>query len=438
MRHIKSWARHIVGVVASTLLFACGGGEGPTFVPQFNVTERELYEPGRADSGIVAQRGSGGISLQLEAPAGIPLPWDPLPGKGDTATAELDKPIAGVDKPIAGVDRFYFDLVNTGYINLSMSDEMLSVIDKVELYDANKMLWRADAANREITNYWLIREDYRKPAPRYEVRIYAPAGAVDTSHVLAWFGDGLVSTANPHDFSTLSASKPPVCMGCNFSGAQLGAYQWIGATLHNVDFRNSWLVRVLDDAALSLGDFNLFKILWSSKQVAGAKMSKSTLHTVDFSGAILTGAGNSPADFTDSTLTNVSFNGVNLDGVSIGGRSTISGVKFIRASMVAADMTGVTADDINFKFANLSKAKFTKSTMQNIDFSDALLSHADFKQATLGVVNFSGANLSHADFTGANLGNVNFTNADLGGATWQDGRTCAAHSVGSCLQISTP
>ncbi len=402
MRHIKSWARYIAGAMTATLLVACGGS-GSAFVPQFNVTERELYEPVRAESGIVAQRGSGGISLQLESAVGSPLPQG-----GDTAAV--------------GVDKFYFDLVNSGYITLSMSDRMLQVISAVELYDENQqLLWRMDASNREISNHWLHRQDYVKPAPRYEVRIIAAAGAVDTTQVFAWFGDSLVTTANLHDLAALRVRVPIICSNCNFSGAQLGAYQLTESELANVNLKNSWLVRITDPSVLSLDDFALFKILWDSTQVSGANMSGSNLSHVDFSGAVLTGAGNSPANFTSSNLSDVVFNGLNLDGVLMGGNLThvnMSRIKFNRASMVAADLTYVIANDVDFSYANLRKAKLNKSIMN--------------------FTNFMGAILSNADFTGAILTNVDFTDAILDGATWTDGRICATPSRGSCQQIPPP
>ena len=399
MRHIKIWARHIAGALTVALLVACGGGSGSAFVPQFNVTERELYEPVRADAGIVAQRGSGGISLQLEAASGTALPLG-----GDTASV--------------GVDKFYFNLINTGYINLSMSPRMLQVIDAVELYDANKqLLWRADATNREINNFWLERLDFSKPAPRYEVRIIAAAGAIDSSQVIVWFGDGLVNTANVHDQAKISPGSLVSCANCNLSGMQLGAYKLEAAYLPGANLRNAWLVRVLDPTALSLDELNLFKILWDNTQVAGAKMKSADLAGVDFTGAIVTGAGHSPADFEASHLFQTIFNGVNLDGVNMNA-AFMDRTQLISASMIGALLNNAQMAYTNFSGSNLYKAQF--------------------KKAMLTGTNFSNANLAGADFSGALIQDANFTGADLSGATWTDGRICATPSRDSCRQILPP
>jgi len=385
--------------MATTLLVACGGGSGPAFVPQFNVTERELYEPVRAEAGIVAQRGSGGISLQLESALGSPLPQG-----GDTASV--------------GVDKFYFDLVNSGYITLSMSDRMLQVIDAVELYDANQhLLWRMDATNREISNHWLYRQDYVKPAPRYEVRIIAAAGAVDTAQVFAWFGDGLVTTASWNDLAKLRVGSVVSCANCNLSGLQLGAYKLEAAYLAGANLRNAWLVRILDPLALSLDDYKLFNILWDSTQVAGAKMKAAYLAGVDFTGAIVTGAGHSPADFEAAHLYQAIFHGVNLDRVNMNS-AFLSQAQLTTASMIEAQLNSAQLTETNLSGSNLYKAQF--------------------KKAMLTSTNFSNANLAGADFSNALIQDVNFSGADLSGATWTDGRICATPSRGSCQQIPPP
>jgi len=400
MRHIKNWARHIAGAMALTLLGACGGGGNEVvFVPQFNVTERQLYEPVRAEAGVVPQHGSGGVSLQLEAASAMAVPLG-----GDTASV--------------GVDKFFFDVVDTGYITLSMSSKMLQVIGAVELYDAkNQLLWRADAANPEIPSYWLDRFDNTKPAPRYEVRIIAPAGAVDTSQVFVWFGDGLAVTANPHDLAKLRLGSPVSCANCNLSGLQLGAYPLEAAYLPGANLKNAWLVRILDPQALLLDDRNLFKILWDNTQVAGAKMKAAYLAGVDFTGAIVTGAGRSPADFEAAHLLQTIFNGVNLDGVNMNA-AFLDHAQLITASMIEAQLNNAQMAYTNFSGSNLYRAQF--------------------KKAMLTGTNFSNANLAGADFSYALIQDANFSGADLSGATWTDGRICATPSRGSCQQIPPP
>lgn len=396
MRYIKSWARHIACVMAAMALVACGGGggEGLVFVPQFNVAERDLYEPGRADSGVVAQRGYGGISLQLEAPSGTPLPWG-----GDTSSL--------------GEDKFYFDLLRNGYISLTMPPQMQALIEAVELYDgAGNRVWRLDASNPAITEAWLLRSYYTSPVARFQVRIVAAPDAVDTPHVLVWFGDGLVPTSNRNDLGKLQSGAVVNCADCNLSGAQLGAYKLESSALNGANLRNTWLVRVSDASLLSLGEFNLFKIFWDGAQVAGARMSRAYLEGADFTGAIVTGAGNSPAEFEAAHLYNAIMNGLNLDRVNMNA-AFLSRAQIKNASMIEAQLNSAQMSGTNFSHSNLYKAQF--------------------KNAMVTGTNFSFANLEGANFQGALMDNVVLTGAILSGATWQDGRICSTPSVGACL-----
>lgn len=399
MWHIRSWARHIAGVMASTLLFACGGGGGPSFVPQFNVAERELYEPGRADSGIVAQRGSGGLSLQLEAPTARALPWG-----GDTSSV--------------GEDKFYFDLLRNNYISLAMTPKMQELIEAVELYDGTgNRVWRLDASNPTITEAWLLRGHESTPIPRYQVRIVAARGALETSHVLVWFGDGLVSTANRYDMGKLQLGTVVNCPDCNLSGAQLGVYKLESSFLKGANLRNAWLVRLSAGSLLSLDELNQFKIFWDSAQVAGARMSRAYLEGADFTGAIVTGAGNSPAEFEAAHLYSAIMNGLNLDRVNMN-------AAFLNRAQI--------------KNASMIEAQLNSAQMVSTNFSNSNLYKAQFKKAMVTGTNFSFANLEGADFSDAMMEDVNFTGAILSGATWKDGRICATPSVGSCLQVSPP
>lgn len=61
-----------------------------------------------------------------------------------------------------------------------------------------------------------------------------------------------------------------------------------------------------------------------------------------------------------------------------------------------------------------------------------LLAGADLREADLSGADFSGANLSYANLTGARVGGARLEGTILSGATWIDGRQCAAGSVGTC------
>lgn len=398
MRNFKTWAGYVVALTATMLSASCGGGGGePLLIPQFNVTERQLYEPGKADAGIVVRRGSGGVSLQLEAPnaaTGLPL-------NGDTGST-LGQ----------GVDRFYFDLVDSGYISLSMSDEMSRVIRSVELYDADeKLLWRLDQEHRTPEIFWLYRTDYRQAPARYQVRIAAAATAADQAHLLVWFGDALVMSANPTDLGKLNVGQAVSCAYCNLSGAALGAYRLEGAYLAGANLRNAWLVRLPGPQGLSLDSNNLLRLLWNDSQAAGASMKGAFLAGVDFTGAIVTGAGISPADFQQAHLYEATFHGVNLDRVNMRA-AFLNRARLTSSSMIEADLSTAHMAETDFSGSNLHKAKFNKGLLTDARFTNA--------------------NLAGADFTDALISGANFVGANLSGAIWSDGRICAEGSVGTC------
>ena len=146
-------------------------------------------------------------------------------------------------------------------------------------------------------------------------------------------------------------------------------------------------------------------------------MKAAYLAGVDFTGAIVTGAGRSPADFEAAHLLQTIFNGVNLDGVNMNA-AFLDHAQLITASMIEAQLNNAQMAFTNFSGSNLYKAQF--------------------KKAMLTSTNFSNANLAGADFSYALIQDANFSGADLSGATWTDGRICATPSRGSCQQIPPP
>lgn len=395
MRLSKRWTNYTAAALAAVLLVACGGGGGVSFVPQFNVTEHQLYEPRLAPDGVVVQRGSGWVSLQLEHSSSV----SGLPMGSDTDTV--------------GSDQFYFDLPNSGVVSLNMTPKMLQVIEAVELYDANNVpLFRVDAAHPVLDRYKLERTDFSKPAPRFRLRVVAAQGAISSVQILAWFGESLSPTANRRDLGQLKLGAINSCAQCNLSGAALGDYKWEDAYLPGADLRNASLVKMTDPSALSQADQNLFTLLWDSSQITGVKMNRSYLAGVDFTGAMVTGAGQSPAEFEAAHLYDAKMTGLNLDGVN----------------MKAAFM-----DRAQLVNASMIESKLNKAQLVDTNFSGSDLRGAKFNDAMLTGTNFSRANLQGADFTNALVSGVNFTGAILDGARWTDGvKICATPSVGSC------
>lgn len=377
--------------VLGLLLTACGGSSNPPdFIPQYGVTERQLYDPVSRALGIVVQNGSGAVSLQLESSDAL----TPLPMSGDTATT--------------GVDRLYFDILTDGRVNLSLGVQDLQYVASVELRNASQELLLKVDANSPQGTVWLRRGDLTQPMPRFQVRITSANGAVNNPHVLAWFGHHLTPTANKYQLSNLSSHLAVQCEACNLSGAFLGQYRLSGAHLPGADLRNAWLVKVKNTDDLVRNDALIFKLFMNGNQVAGADLSGANLNRADLTGAVLTGAGDARADLTGTNLNYATITGINLDGAAMAGVQ-LNHVQAFQVSWVRADLTGA-----QMTGANLAEGNFEGT-------------------------NFTGANLSNADLRGSNLrgstitqAGVQLSGAKLAGAFWTDGRVCANDSVGEC------
>lgn len=377
--------------VLGLLLTACGGSSNPPdFIPQYGVTERQLYDPVSRALGIVVQNGSGAVSLQLESSDAL----TPLPMSGDTATT--------------GVDRLYFDILTDGRVNLSLGVQDLQYVASVELRNASQELLLKVDANRPQGTVWLRRGDLTQPMPRFQVRITSANGAVNNPHVLAWFGHHLTPTANKYQLSNLSSHLAVQCEACNLSGAFLGQYRLSGAHLPGADLRNAWLVKVKNTDDLSRNDALIFKLFMNGNQVAGADLSGANLNRADLTGAVLTGAGDARADLTGTNLNYATITGINLDGAAMAGVQ-LNHVQAFQVSWVRADLTG----------AQMTGANLAEGNFEGANFTGANLSNADLRSS-----NLRGSTITQAG--------VQLSGAKLAGAVWTDGRVCANDSVGEC------
>jgi uncharacterized protein YjbI with pentapeptide repeats len=74
------------------------------------------------------------------------------------------------------------------------------------------------------------------------------------------------------------------------------------------------------------------------------------------------------------------------------------------------------------------------AVLNNLDLSGANLSGADLTNASLTGTKLLKANLTRAKMVDVRLSGADLTGADLSGATWIDGETCRAGSIGKCEQ----
>lgn len=87
--------------------------------------------------------------------------------------------------------------------------------------------------------------------------------------------------------------------------------------------------------------------------------------------------------------------------------------KFTQATLTNANFTGIDAGWSIFAGAGLLMSKFVGAALSNADFTGANLQYASLKDATLVDASFRGANLSDVSLKGANCNGVDFKDAIL-------------------------
>ena len=105
-----------------------------------------------------------------------------------------------------------------------------------------------------------------------------------------------------------------------------------------------------------------------------------------------------------------------LKGVNLSG-ANLYGTRFNAANLSESNLTYANISGADLSFANLAQAKLIGANLTSADLHFADLRNADLRYA----------DLRQAKLTGANL-----LGARLDEATWMDGRTCLAISVGDC------
>jgi uncharacterized protein YjbI with pentapeptide repeats len=149
-----------------------------------------------------------------------------------------------------------------------------------------------------------------------------------------------------------------------------------------------------------------------------ARLDRSDLHQVDFTGADLRGASLIGADLRGAWLQCADVTQLILSEDREAAGCTIARrVKFTRARLDGAQMSGVDLRGAKLDEARLEGAVLSYALLQGANFSSARLDKADL---TGGVqaqgANFLVANLQGADLTGAQLHGADLSNADLTGA----------------------
>lgn len=115
------------------------------------------------------------------------------------------------------------------------------------------------------------------------------------------------------------------------------------------------------------------------------------------------------------------FNGLNLQGINLKGKS-LQGSQFIGTILEGANFQEAHLNGANFKNANLSGANFQKARLNDAHLENANLSGANLQEARL-----NGANLENANLNGANLQKSYLTRACI--HNWSIGNTTIINNI---------
>ncbi len=101
------------------------------------------------------------------------------------------------------------------------------------------------------------------------------------------------------------------------------------------------------------------------------------------------------------------FDGLDLSGAKLGGRSVLPSVRFFSTNLDDADLSGayLTFDE-GEKILHAVPASFDGTSLKNTNLSGAYLKGAIFWDADLSRADLSGADLRDADLSGADLSGV--------------------------------
>ena len=151
------------------------------------------------------------------------------------------------------------------------------------------------------------------------------------------------------------------------------------------------------------------------------------LRNYDLTGTNFTNATLTGVSFAHSNLTNANFTGANLIS-STSSKSNLQGANFTNAnltsSLIASEATSM--NQVILTGATIKKMYLGSVDMRYIyGYNGILNNFTNF--------DFTSATLTNANLTNANLTNANMTSATLTGATWTTGVTCANPSIGGCF-----
>ncbi len=222
------------------------------------------------------------------------------------------------------------------------------------------------------------------------------------------FSGNDLSGTNHHNFSDTNLRY------AKFVGANLTGMNFEGASLDYADFTNATF------SAVNLNGATLNQAIFKGAQLAGQNFNGADLKGTNFTETSFQGAQLQGAVFdSDTTLTNASFEGVNLTQVDFSQVSSFEGVNFKNANLTGQNFEGKSLNNANFEGADLTSANLRNANLEGAVFynstvlTGAQMEGAILRGATIGATVFSSQNLTGANFAEATLTGTIFEHANL-------------------------
>jgi uncharacterized protein YjbI with pentapeptide repeats len=140
----------------------------------------------------------------------------------------------------------------------------------------------------------------------------------------------------------------------------------------------------------------------------------------NLSGAILSGAILSKADFFQTNLNGAVLSGVILSGADLSGANLsgaiLSGAILSRANLLEANLSGAVLIEANLTETVLTLANLCKTNLRKVDLTLASLSRTHLQNADLSGSDISGAEFVEADLSHANLSRTQALGTNFMGA----------------------
>lgn len=190
------------------------------------------------------------------------------------------------------------------------------------------------------------------------------------------------------------------------------------------NMRNAYL------ANCDLSSRNLTGVNFNGANLTGARLNSATIHSATFVGAKMAYSNlsnangwNGSVDFSGADLTGANMTGIQLNGATFTAQTSLSGSDFSSANVNYSTFNGANLDRVTMASTNLSYVSMRGASLKSANLTSGTLTGADFTGASLRSANLSYGNdataviFSGADLTGAKLMSRNFSSSVISDTT---------------------